>query len=50
MIFEQLGGIVWENLDSDLSTQKEDGTFNVYEDIGDKLMAKGVPENDGEHE
>ena len=29
----------------DLSTPKGDGTFNVYEDIRDKLMAKGVPEN-----
>lgn len=28
----------------DLSTPKGDGTFNVYEDIRDKLMAKGVPE------
>ena len=27
----------------DLSTPKGDGTFNVYEDIRDKLMAKGVP-------
>ena len=34
----------------DLSTPKGDGTFNVYEDIRDKLMAKGVPENDGEQE
>ncbi len=30
----------------DLSTPKGDGTFNVYEDIRDKLMAKGVPENE----
>ena len=27
----------------DLSTPKGDGTFNVYEDIRDKLMEKGVP-------
>ena len=30
----------------DLSTPKGDGTFNVYEDIRDKLMAKGVQENE----
>ncbi|WP_300939792.1 helicase-related protein, partial [Bacteroides acidifaciens] len=30
----------------DLFTPKEDGTFNVYEDIRDKLMAKGVPEHE----
>jgi len=30
----------------DLSTPKGDGTFNVYEDIRDKLIAKGVPENE----
>jgi N12 class adenine-specific DNA methylase len=30
----------------DLSTPKGDGTFNVYEDIRDKLMVKGVPENE----
>ena len=30
----------------DLSTPKGDGTFNVYEDIRDKLMAKGVPESE----
>ena len=30
----------------DLSTPKGDGTFNVYEDIRDKLMAKGVPEKE----
>ena len=30
----------------DLSTPKGDGTFNVYEDIRNKLMAKGVPENE----
>jgi len=28
---------------SDLSTPKNDGTFNVYHDIRDKLMEKGVP-------
>jgi ribosome biogenesis SPOUT family RNA methylase Rps3 len=27
----------------DLSTPKSDGTFNVYDDIRDKLIAKGVP-------
>ena len=28
----------------DLSTPKNDGTFNVYDDIKSKLMASGVPE------
>ena len=28
----------------DFSTPKKDGTFNVYDDIKTKLMAKGVPE------
>ena len=27
----------------DLSTPKGDGNFNVYDDIRDKLVAKGVP-------
>ena len=30
----------------DLSTSKGDGTFNVYEDIKNKLMEKGVPEGE----
>ena len=30
----------------DLSTPKGDGTFNVYEDIRNKLMAKGVPKEE----
>ena len=30
----------------DLSTPKGDGTFNVYEDIRDKLMEKGVPKEE----
>lgn len=30
----------------DLSTPKGDGTFNVYEDVKEKLMDKGVPENE----
>ncbi len=30
----------------DLSTPKNDGTFNVYTDIRDKLIANGVPENE----
>ena len=30
----------------DLSTPKGDGTFNVYEDIRDKLIEKGVPEEE----
>jgi len=30
----------------DLSTPKGDGTFNVYEDIKNKLIEKGVPENE----
>ena len=29
----------------DLSTPKNDGNFNVYEDIRKKLVAAGVPEN-----
>ena len=45
---------IWENTKEqksaqlifcDLSTPKGDGTFNVYEDIKNKLMEKGVPEN-----
>ena len=31
---------------SDLSTPKNDGKFNVYEDLRDKLIAKGVPEQE----
>ena len=27
----------------DLSTPKNDGTFNVYEDVREKLIAKGIP-------
>lgn len=30
----------------DLSTPKGDGTFNVYEDIRDRLVNKGVPEKE----
>ena len=30
----------------DLSTPKNDGNFNVYDDIRKKLVAAGVPEND----
>jgi SNF2 family DNA or RNA helicase/uncharacterized membrane-anchored protein YhcB (DUF1043 family) len=30
----------------DLSTPKGDGTFNVYEDIRDKLIKKGVPKEE----
>ena len=30
----------------DLSTPKGDGRFNVYDDMKDKLMAKGVPEKE----
>lgn len=30
----------------DLSTPKNDGQFNVYEDVRQKLMAKGVPEGE----
>ena len=30
----------------DLSTPKNDGSFNVYEDIRDKLLKKGVPDNE----
>ena len=31
---------------SDMSTPKNDGTFNVYDDIKDKLLALGVPEKE----
>lgn len=31
---------------SDLSTPKGDGSFNVYEDIRDKLVKRGVPEGE----
>jgi len=31
---------------SDLSTPKNDGTFNVYQDIKNKLITKGVPEEE----
>ena len=46
---------IWENTKEqksaqlifcDLSIPKGDGTFNVYEDIKNKLMEKGVPENE----
>ena len=30
----------------DLSTPKGDGSFNVYDDLKQKLMEKGVPENE----
>ena len=30
----------------DLSTPKNDGNFNVYDDIREKLVAAGVPENE----
>lgn len=30
----------------DLSTPKHDGTFNVYEDVRDKLTAMGIPEEE----
>ena len=30
----------------DLSTPKNDGNFNVYDDIRKKLVAAGVPENE----
>ena len=30
----------------DLSTPKTDGTFNVYDDIKNKLIAKGIPEEE----
>ena len=30
----------------DLSTPKNDGTFNVYEDVRDKLTAMGIPEEE----
>ncbi|MCC8029191.1 MAG: DEAD/DEAH box helicase family protein [Lachnospiraceae bacterium] len=30
----------------DMSTPKKDGTFNVYDDIRDKLIARGVPEEE----
>ena len=46
---------IWENTKEqksaqlifcDLSTPKGDGTFNVYEDVKNKLMEKGVPEQE----
>ena len=46
---------IWENskeqksaqlIFCDLSTPKGDGTFNVYEDVRNKLMEKGVPEEE----
>ena len=30
----------------DFSTPKNDGSFNVYDDIRDKLVAKGIPKNE----
>ena len=30
----------------DLSTPKADGTFNIYDDLRDKLMAQGVPRDE----
>ena len=30
----------------DQSTPKNDGSFNVYDDIKDKLISKGIPENE----
>ena len=30
----------------DVSTPKKDGSFNVYDDIRNKLISKGVPENE----
>ena len=30
----------------DLSTPKDDGSFNVYDDLKEKLMAMGIPENE----
>ncbi len=30
----------------DFSTPKNDGSFNLYDDVRDKLIAKGVPENE----
>lgn len=45
------GGTAWEDkltqlVFSDISTPKGDGSFNVYEDIRQKLIAKGVPETE----
>lgn len=31
---------------SDLSTPKEDGSFNIYDDIKKKLIAKGIPKEE----
>ena len=30
----------------DLSTPKDDGSFNVYDDVRNKLIAKGIPESE----
>ena len=30
----------------DLSTPKGDGTFNVYDDVRNKLVARGIPKEE----
>lgn len=42
------GGTLWcrkatQLLFCDLSTPKNDGTFNVYDNIREKLIARGIP-------
>lgn len=31
---------------SDMSTPKNDGSFNIYEDLKEKLINKGIPEEE----
>ena len=40
------GEIISNSYLSLLSTPKGDGSFNVYDDLKQKLMAKGVPEKE----
>ena len=40
------GEIISNSYLSLFSTPKNDGNFNVYDDIKQKLMSKGVPENE----
>ena len=37
---------IWEQTEDKKSTPKGDGTFNVYEDIRNKLIEKGVPKEE----
>ena len=44
-LLERLCAVSYTHL-CDLSTPKNDGTFNVYEDIRAKLIQSGVPEEE----